>query len=108
MKQEMMGWHRGSGISWTICKSFAPHFQIEPCQCLITQFLQAGSDALPDAQPAMSTHRREASASLKNVSCHIQTAGSVSKLRKQMLSLRLISDLCYTLSLQLSLSDLIR
>jgi len=38
-KQEMMG---GSGISWTICKSFAPHSR-QTCQYrnLSTQFLQA-------------------------------------------------------------------
>jgi len=24
LEQEMMGWQTGSGISWTICKSFAP------------------------------------------------------------------------------------
>jgi len=40
MKQEMMG---GSGISWTIWKSLAPHYSI---------FYRL--DALPDAQPTVS------------------------------------------------------
>ena len=26
INQEVMGWHHGSVISWTICKSFAPHY----------------------------------------------------------------------------------
>jgi len=27
MKQEMIGWHRGNDICWTVCKAFAPRFK---------------------------------------------------------------------------------
>ena len=47
----------GSGISWTICKSFAPHFrQITTSVPHYSIFY--GPDALPDAQPTVSKHWR--------------------------------------------------
>jgi len=43
MKQDMMGWQTGSGISWTICKSYAPHSrQITTPVPHHSQFLQVG------------------------------------------------------------------
>jgi len=55
MKQEMMG---GSGIRWTICKSFTP------CSRQITMpaphhLIFYRLDALPDAEPTVSKHARE-------------------------------------------------
>jgi len=38
IKQEMIG---GSGVSWTICKSFALR-AIQPCQYFTSQFLWVG------------------------------------------------------------------
>jgi len=54
MKQEMMG---GSGISWTICKSFAPHSR--PVTMPVPHHLVFyRADALPIAKPTMSKHWR--------------------------------------------------
>jgi len=50
MRQEMMGFWDGSGISWTICKQPTPHSEY---QHLITHFYRP--DALPDAQLCQST-----------------------------------------------------
>ena len=52
LKQEMMG---GSGISWTTCKSFAPHSRqiITPVP---HHSIFYRPDALPDAQPTVSKH----------------------------------------------------
>ena len=38
-------WWGGSGISWTICKSFAPHSGQITIQNLITRFLRAGGSS---------------------------------------------------------------
>jgi len=55
MKQEMMG--GGTGISWTICKSFAPHFrQVTMPVTHHSAFYRP--DALPAAQPTASKHWR--------------------------------------------------
>jgi len=55
LKRKMMG---GSGISWIICKSFAPHFrQITTPVSHHSVFY--GPDALPDAQPMVSKHCRQ-------------------------------------------------
>jgi len=53
VEQEMMGWG-GSGISWTICKSFAPdnHASISPLS-----FYRP--DALPTTRPTASKHWRQ-------------------------------------------------
>jgi len=44
LEQEIMGWHTGSGISWTTCKSSAPRCRqiTTPVPYLTTQFLHAG------------------------------------------------------------------
>jgi len=47
LKQEMMG---GSGISWTICKSFAPHSR-QITMPVPHHSIFYGPDAVPDAQP---------------------------------------------------------
>ena len=48
MKQEMIGWPGGSGISWTICRSFVPHarqiIMLASCHSVFY-----GSDTLHDA-----------------------------------------------------------
>jgi len=44
MKQKMIGC---SGISWTICKSSAPHSRQIPTQHLITQFFMGRMPFLP-------------------------------------------------------------
>jgi len=54
LKQEMMG---GSGISWTICKSFAPHSR-QITTPVPHHSIFYGPDALPDAQPTVSKHWR--------------------------------------------------
>jgi len=52
MKQEMMG---GSGISWTICKPFAPRSrQITMPANHHLNFYRP--DAVPDTQPTVSKH----------------------------------------------------
>jgi len=57
LRQDMMGFWDGSGISWTICK------QSTPCSKQITtpashHPLFYRPNALPDAQPMVSEHRR--------------------------------------------------
>jgi len=52
LKQEIMG---GSGTSWTICKSFAPHSIQTTTSVCISQFFY-GPDAVPDTQPTVSKH----------------------------------------------------
>jgi len=55
LKQEMMG---GSGISWTICKSIAPHSR-HITMPVPHHSIFYGPDALPDAQPTVSKHWRK-------------------------------------------------
>jgi len=50
LKQEMMG---GSGISWTICKSFTPHSR-QITMPVSHHPIFYGPDALPDSQPTES------------------------------------------------------
>jgi len=52
LKQEMMG---GSGISWAICKSFAPHSR-HITMPVPHHSIFYGPDALPDAQPTVPKH----------------------------------------------------
>ena len=51
MKQETMGW--GGGMSWTICKSFAPRSR-QTTTPASHHSLSYRPDALPDAQPTVS------------------------------------------------------
>ena len=55
LKQEMMG---GSGISWTICISFAPHSR-QITTPVPHHSIFYGPDALPDAQSTVSKHWRQ-------------------------------------------------
>jgi len=55
LKQEMMG---GSGISWTICKSFAPHSR-QIAMPVPHHWIFYAPDALPDAQPTVLKHWRQ-------------------------------------------------
>jgi len=52
LKQEMMG---GSGISWTICKSFVPHSR-QITMPAPHHSIFYGPDALPDAQSTVPKH----------------------------------------------------
>jgi len=64
LKQALMG---GSGISWTIRKSFAPHSR----QITIPvphHSIFYGSDALPDAQTTVSKHWRQSI----DTDCHVK------------------------------------
>ena len=53
LKQEMMG---GSGIIWTMCKSFAPHSR-QITMPVRRHSIFFGPDALLDAQPTLSVDR---------------------------------------------------
>ena len=55
LKQEMMD---SSGISWTICKSFAPHSR-QTTTSVPHHSIFYGPDAFPDAQPTVSKHWRQ-------------------------------------------------
>jgi len=58
MRQEMMGFWDGCGISWTICKQSAPRSrQITTPTPHHSVFYRP--DALPDAQPTASKHWRQ-------------------------------------------------
>jgi len=59
----MMG---GSGISWTICKSFAPHSR-QITMPVPHHSIFYGPDALPDAQPTVSKHWRQIGDQLRGV-----------------------------------------
>jgi len=55
MRQEMMGFGDGSGISWTICKQYARHSrQITTTTLHHSIFYRP--DALPDAKPTVAKH----------------------------------------------------
>jgi len=47
----------GSGISWTICKSFAPHSR-QDSHAVTSSLLFYRLDALPGAQLTVSEHQR--------------------------------------------------
>jgi len=66
-----MRWWGGSGISWSICKAFAPCSRQIRCQYLTTQFLQAGC---PSCHPTNSA--RALKALYCNVICNILFAVS--------------------------------
>jgi len=55
LKQEIMG---GSGISWIICKSFAPQTR-QITTPVPHHSIFYGPDALSDAQPTVSKHWRQ-------------------------------------------------
>jgi len=58
MRQEMMGFWDGSGISWTICKQSAPRCrQLTTSTPHLSMFYRLL--ALPDAQPTVSEHWRQ-------------------------------------------------
>jgi len=57
MRQEMMGFWDGSGISWTICKQPAPRSRQITTRTPHHSFFYR-PDALPDAQLTLSEHRR--------------------------------------------------
>jgi len=48
-----------SGISWTICKSFAPRFRQITIPARTLSLIFYRPDALPDDQPTMSKHQRQ-------------------------------------------------
>jgi len=55
MRQEMIGFGDGSGISWTICKQSAPHSRQITTPAPTTQFFTGRMPFLPPNQQRQST-----------------------------------------------------